>query len=147
MGYFAASTNDGVNPIEDFSLPPDCTTSDCATISGKVKDKATGKPVAGVTVAIPGLDSGFASDLADTTDSAGHFSIANVPVHTYHLFSIRGAGYEPLLVGNLPVTGDLVAQREADPRLGVDRGRSQGRQVHAARLRPVRVWPRTVEST
>ena len=34
MGYFAASTNDGVNPIEDFSLPPDCATSDCATISG-----------------------------------------------------------------------------------------------------------------
>ncbi len=107
MGYFAASTNDGVNPIQDFSLPPDCTTSHCATISGTVKDKATGKPVAGVSVAIPGLDSGFASDLADTTNSAGHFSIANVPVHTYHLFSIRGSGYEPLVVGNLPVTGDL----------------------------------------
>ena len=92
MGYFAASTSDGVNPIEDFSIPPDCTTSDCATISGTVKDKTSGKPVAGVTVAVPGLDSGFASDLADTTDSAGHFSIANVPFHTYHLFSVGGGG-------------------------------------------------------
>ena len=51
---------------------------------------------------MPGLDSGFASDLADTTDSAGHFSIANVPFHTYQLFSIRGVGYEPLLVGEPP---------------------------------------------
>ena len=92
MGYFAASTSDDVNPIEDFSLPPDCATSDCATISGTVKDKVTGKPVAGVHVAIPGLDSGFASDLADTTDAAGHFSIANVPFHTYHLFSDPGYG-------------------------------------------------------
>ncbi len=44
---------------------------------------------------MPGLDSGFASDLADTTNSAGHFSIANVPFHTYRLFSVTGAGYEP----------------------------------------------------
>ena len=92
MGYFAASTSGDVNPIEDFSVPPDCATSDCATISGTVKDKATGKPVAGVHVSVPGLDSGFASDLADTTDSAGHFSIANVPFHTYRLFSVRGGG-------------------------------------------------------
>ena len=90
MGYFAASTSDGVNPIEDFSVPPDCATSDCATISGKVKDKATGKPVRrSAESSVPGLDSGFASDLADTTDSAGHFSIANVPFHTYRLFSVR----------------------------------------------------------
>ena len=107
MGYFAASTSDSVNPVEDFSIPPDCTTSDCATISGTVKDKTSGKPAAGVTVSVPGLDSGFASDLADTTDSAGHFSIANVPFHTYHLFSVGGGGYEPFLVGNVPVTGDV----------------------------------------
>ena len=69
MGYFAASTSDDVNPSEDFSIPPDCATSECATISGKVKDKVSGKPVAGIRVAVPGLDSGFASDLADTTDA------------------------------------------------------------------------------
>jgi extracellular elastinolytic metalloproteinase len=107
MGYFAASRSDTVEPIEDFSIPPDCSVSDCATVSGKVKDKATGKPIAGVHVAIPGLDSGFASDLADTTDAAGRFSIPNVPFHTYHLFAISGGGYEPILMGNLQVTGDL----------------------------------------
>lgn len=107
MGYFAASTSDDVHPVEDFSSPPDCATSDCATVSGRVKDKVTGKPVAGIHVAVPGLDSGFASDLADTTDATGRFSIANVPFHTYPRFSIAGAGYEPVLVGNLPVNGDL----------------------------------------
>ena len=107
MGYFAASTSDDLNPIEDFSLPTNCATSDCATVSGTVKDKVTGKAAAGVTVAVPGLDSGFASDLADTTDAAGHFSIANVPFHTYHLFSVGGNGYEPFLVPNVAVTGDL----------------------------------------
>ena len=62
MGYFsAASTSDDLNPIEDFSLPTNCATSDCATVSGTVKDKVTGKAAAGVTVAVPGLDSGFAS--------------------------------------------------------------------------------------
>ena len=106
MGYFAASLSDTVHPIEDFSIPPDCATSDCATISGKVRDKATGKPVAGVNVAIPGLDSGFASDLADTSDAAGRFSIANVPFHTYPMFSVRGAGYERRLVA-LHVEGDI----------------------------------------
>ncbi|MEO8422880.1 MAG: M36 family metallopeptidase [Actinomycetota bacterium] len=107
MGFFAASTSDDVHPIENFSPPPDCATSDCATISGKVKDKASGKPVAGIHVAVPGLDSGFASDLADTTDAAGRFSIANVPFGSYPRFSIAGAGYERILVGHLELDGDL----------------------------------------
>ena len=106
MGYFAASTNDGVNPIEDFSVPPDCSTTDCATISGKVKDSVTSKPVSGIRVGVPGSDSGFESDLADTTNSAGRFSIANMPFHTYRLFSVTGVGYEPILDKNLHVTGD-----------------------------------------
>jgi extracellular elastinolytic metalloproteinase len=107
MGYFAASTSDDVNPVEDFSSPPDCATSECATVSGKVRDSVTGKAVAGIRVAVPGLNSGFASDLADSTDSAGRFSIANVPFHTYPRLSVAGAGYEPILVKNLAVTGDL----------------------------------------
>ena len=107
MGYFAVSTSDDLNPIEDFSVPPDCATADCATISGKVKDSVTSKPVPGIRVAVPGLDSGFESDLADTTNSAGRFSIANVPFHTYRLFSVTGVGYEPaILEKNLHVTGD-----------------------------------------
>jgi hypothetical protein len=107
MGYFAVSTSDSFNPIEDFSAPPDCTTSGCATISGKVRDKVTGKPVAGVHVSVPGLDSGFASDLADTTNASGNFSIANVPFHTYPVLLFSGGGYEPAAALNLPVTQDL----------------------------------------
>ncbi len=106
MGYFAASTSEDVNPTQDFSTPPDCATSDCATVSGTVKDKVTGKPAAGVRVAVPGLDSGFASDLADTTNSAGRYSIEDVPFHTYPEFSIAGAGYEQLTVRNVAVSGD-----------------------------------------
>jgi hypothetical protein len=106
MGYFAVSTTDDVNPMQDFSTPPDCATSGCATVSGKVKDKVTGKPVAGVRVSVPGLDSGFASDLADTTDATGSYSIANVPFHTYAALLFSGGGYEPVAAINLPVTKD-----------------------------------------
>jgi hypothetical protein len=81
MGYFAASDSGDVDPIEDFTAPPDCAVSDCATLSGTVKDKSTGKPAAGVQVSFPGLDSGFASDLADTTDGTGYHP--DVPLHTY----------------------------------------------------------------
>ena len=107
MGYFAVSTSGAVDAIEDFSTPPDCATSGCATISGTVKDKATGKPVAGVHVSIPGLDSGFASDLADTTNASGSFSIANVPFHTYPVLLFAGGGYEPVAAVDLPVTQDV----------------------------------------
>ena len=91
---------------------PIAPSSDCATLSGKVKDKVTGKPVAGVHVSFPGLDSGFASDLADTTDGTGHFSIADVPFHTYAELRIGGNGYEPVVISGLAVTGDLTLNRK-----------------------------------
>jgi hypothetical protein len=77
-----------------------------------VKDKATGKPAAGVHVSFPGLDSGFASDLADTTDGTGHFSIQDVPLHTYAELRISGNGYEPVVISGLAVTGDLTLNRK-----------------------------------
>ena len=52
MGYFAASDSGDVDPIEDFTAPPDCAVSDCATLSGTVKDKDR-KPAAGVQVRSP----------------------------------------------------------------------------------------------
>ncbi len=107
MGYFAVSTSDDVDPIEDFSIPPDCATSGCATVSGTVKDRATGKRLAGIKVSVPGLDSGFASDLADTTDASGRFSISNVPFHTYPALLFAGRGYEPASAAGLAVTQDL----------------------------------------
>lgn len=107
LGYFAASTGDSFSVVEDFSTPPDCATTTCATISGTVTDKATGHPAAGLTAGFPGLDSGFAFDLAATTDASGTYSIANVPLHIYPEFIISGGGFEPLAAVNLHVTGDL----------------------------------------
>ena len=79
-----------MDPIEDFSVPPDCTTSGCATVSGTVKDKLTGKAVGGVHVAVPGVGlRASRRTSADTTDGAGHFAIANVPFHTYAEFDIQ----------------------------------------------------------
>ena len=107
MGYFAESTGDSFTPIEDFSTPPDCATTTCATISGTVTDKASGLPAAGLKVGFPGLDSGFAFDLAATTDASGAFTIGNVPLHTYPVLLISGGGYEPTGAVNVAVTGDL----------------------------------------
>ncbi len=107
MGFFAASLGSSTSVVEDFSTPPDCATTTCATISGTVTDKASGDPAVGLKVGFPGLDSGFASDLADTTDASGAFSIANVPLHTYPALVISGGGFEPIAALNLPVTGDL----------------------------------------
>jgi hypothetical protein len=108
MGFFAASLDgNDVTPVQDFSTPTDCSTTTCATISGKISDRLTGKPAAGVTVGFPGLDSGFDWGLADTTDATGQFSIANVPLHTYPEILASGGGYEPAIGVNVPVTGDL----------------------------------------
>ena len=108
MGFFAASIDGSdVSPVEDFSTPPDCSITTCATISGKLTDKYTGKPAVGVTVGFAGLDSGFDWDLADTTDATGSFTITNIPLHTYPELLVTGGGYEPGLAVNVPVTGDL----------------------------------------
>jgi hypothetical protein len=73
----------------------------------------SGKPVAGVRVSVPGLDTpGFGSALADTTDGAGHFSIANVPFHTYREFDISGGGFERLTIKNLVVDGDTTLNKK-----------------------------------
>jgi hypothetical protein len=58
-------------------------------------------------VGFPGLDSGFDSDLAATTDATGAFSISNVPPHTYPVLLISGGGYEPAGIKNFKVTGDV----------------------------------------
>jgi hypothetical protein len=112
MGYFASSTDGGdVTPIEDFSLPPDCSTSTCVTLSGKVTDKATGKPARGVEVGVAGLNSGFGFDLADTTDAAGRFSIVNMPVHSYPEIRMSGGGYEPVTLKHVTIHTDTTLNR------------------------------------
>lgn len=106
MGFFASSP-DGADttPIEDFSLPPDCSVDPCGTISGTITDKASGKKLKNVRVFVAGHSSGFATDLADTTDNNGAFSIGNVPFHAYPDVVVDGVGYEQKSLG-VTVDGD-----------------------------------------
>jgi hypothetical protein len=122
MGYFASSSSLDVTPIEDFATPPDCATTDCATLSGKVTDRITGRPARGVRVGIPGLNSGSDFDLADTTDANGRFTIANVPFHTYPLLVLSGGGYEPILLKNVDVDGNT----KLNPKVVRDWASTQG---------------------
>jgi hypothetical protein len=95
MGFFASSPNGAdTAPIEDFSLPPDCATDPCGSVSGTITNKATGKPQKNVRVFFAGHSSGFATDLADTTDKNGTFSIADVPFHAYPEVVVDGVGFE-----------------------------------------------------
>ncbi|HEX7248432.1 MAG TPA: M36 family metallopeptidase [Actinomycetota bacterium] len=107
MGFFASSVGGSdVHPVEDFALPPDCASDPCGTIEGTVTDAVTGDPVQGVTVRIAGLASGFASDLADTSNASGAFQIADVPFHdAYPALQIVGGGYEPKVVRDVVVDG------------------------------------------
>jgi extracellular elastinolytic metalloproteinase len=112
MGFFAsASDGSDITPTEDFSTPPDCATSTCVTLTGRITDKQTGKPAKGVEVGVAGLNSGFGFDLADTTDASGHFSIANMPVHTYPEIRLAGGGYEPIDLKHFSVTANTTLDR------------------------------------
>ncbi len=106
MGFFASSP-DGADttPIEDFSLPADCSVDLCGTISGTVTDKASGTTLRNARVFLAGHSTGFATDLADTTDGTGAFSITNVPFHAYPELVVDGVGYEQKIVG-VTVDGD-----------------------------------------
>jgi hypothetical protein len=96
MGFFASSPDGSdTSPIEDFSLPPDCAVDPCGTISGTITDKGSGAPLADARVFIAGHSSGFATDLADTTDVGGRFTIDDVPFHLYPELVVDGLGYEP----------------------------------------------------
>jgi hypothetical protein len=113
MGFFAASASgDDVNPVEDFSPPADCSADPCGSIAGRIRDKVTGDPVAGVTVGVAGLSSGLATDLADVTAADGTFAIDDVPFHTYAKIVVDAVGYEPVEVTDLAVDGDETLNRK-----------------------------------
>ena len=61
------------------------------SVTGTVVDP-TGAVVANATVEIHNPVSGF--DRTSTTDSAGRFSIPNVPFNPYHL-TVSGPGFRP----------------------------------------------------
>ncbi len=112
MGYYAAATDgrDG-SPVADFSLPVDCSTVSCGTVSGTITDKISGGPLAGITVGIAGHSSGLPGDLADVTDASGAFSIPGVPFHTYAKVFVAQTGYEPVTIANFVVDGDETLNR------------------------------------
>ncbi len=112
MGYFASSTGDSLTPTEDFSMPVDCATVTCGSISGTMKSKSGGAPIRGVHVGIAGLDSGFGTDLAADTDANGKFTISNVPFHHYPLLQVRGSGYEAVDIGHYIVDGAETLNRK-----------------------------------
>ncbi|MFF1823775.1 M36 family metallopeptidase [Kribbella sp. NPDC058245] len=94
MGWFAGVIDGGdAFPIEDFHKPP---TGATTSVTGVVKDKDTGAPVAGALVFVGGHASGFAGDYAATTDAAGQYKITGVAPGTYGKFVVSGAGYEVL---------------------------------------------------
>jgi Ca2+-binding RTX toxin-like protein len=67
-------------------------------VTGTVVDKDTGKPVAGVYVALAGHESGFLGDFADVTNSAGQYEISNVVAGDYpELYAFKG-GWDEVVV-------------------------------------------------
>jgi hypothetical protein len=105
MGYFASSVfgfDGDVTPIEDFQLPPD--PAQVGSLSGTVTNQDTGKPVAGVLVALAGHDSGFPGDLVATTNAAGSFTIADVPAGDYAELYAFKPGWDEVVVDPDPVT-------------------------------------------
>ncbi len=119
MGYFADTTSaNDTTPVQNFSSPPSCPSA-CATVSGTITDTDTGAGISGAYVGIRGHDSGYAGDLAATTNSSGHYSIANVPTGHSYVIEIGKNGYLPttsnVSVGsgggtvNRPITRDWAA--------------------------------------
>jgi hypothetical protein len=93
MGYFASTTDaSDLAPIADTHTPPPAAAA-TGTLSGTVTDAATGRPVAGVSVAVAGHDTGVGPQLSATTSSSGVYTISTVVPGTYPLVRVRGGGY------------------------------------------------------
>lgn len=67
------------------------------TVKGTVLDKASEKPLAGVSVTVTGLSMGV------TTDSTGNFILVNVPVGRQRI-SFTSIGYKPVSIPEVLVT-------------------------------------------
>jgi hypothetical protein len=107
MGYFASVTDgNDVTPVQNFSMPPSCKSDPCGSISGRVHNALTGAPLAGVTVSIGGLDTGFAgSNFVARTDAKGHYAIKHVPFHSYADLIVDRRAMEPLVLHGVTVKG------------------------------------------
>ncbi|GAA4358963.1 hypothetical protein GCM10023145_32200 [Angustibacter luteus] len=94
MGYFAGTTSaNDTAPVEDFQVPPTGTPN--ASLNGVVTSAGQGTPVQGATVVFGGHASGFAGDLAATTDATGHYTITGFFPGRYPDVIAGGPGYLP----------------------------------------------------
>jgi extracellular elastinolytic metalloproteinase len=97
MGWFAGSVDgDDTTPVEDFSMPPSPTTP-TGSLTGVVRDRDTGTPIAGAIVAFGGHASGFAGSYAATTNASGQYTISGIFAGTYPKVFARGAGFDPVV--------------------------------------------------
>ena len=107
MGWYAGVIDGGdAFPAEDFHKPP---TGATTTLSGTVKDKDTGAPVAGALVYIGGHSSGYAGDYAASTDANGNYAISGVAPGTYPKVVMSAPGYELLVQSATVKPGTKVA--------------------------------------
>jgi len=97
MGWFAGTVNgDDSVPAQDFSMPPK-PGSPRGALRGTVTDADTGRPVAGVAVAIGGHTSGSPVSYADVTDGHGRYDIRGVWSGTYPKVTASGTGYDSVV--------------------------------------------------
>ena len=93
------------SPIEDFSLPPDFVGGCVRDDLGHGHGQGIRRPARRRAGLHRGHSSGFADDLADTTDGGGAFTIDDVPFHRIPSSSIDGIGYEQR-IRSVDVDGD-----------------------------------------
>ena len=115
MGWYAGSSTAATRSRRRTSTEPP--TGATTTLSGTVKDKDTGAPVAGALVYVGGHSSGYAGDYSDATDATGKFTIAGVAPGTYPKVVVSAPGYE-LIVQPVTVKPARHGRLRAAPQLG-----------------------------
>lgn len=104
MGWFA-STADAADraPLEDFSPEPPAGSE--GTLTGTVRDAASGAPLAGARVAVGGHDTGLGPDFSATTAADGTYAIGGVPQGTYRTLLVEAPGYDRAVETGVAVPG------------------------------------------
>ena len=101
MGYFAVSQGpNDVRPRPSFATPP---AGPGGTVSGRVTEQRTGRPVQGALVQFGSSAFGFPGDFTGVTDADGNYSIANTPAGTYAAVLVDAAGHSPAMLADVTV--------------------------------------------
>jgi extracellular elastinolytic metalloproteinase len=116
MGFFAGAVDgNDVAPGEDFSLPPR-PGAPTGTLTGTVRDAASGAPVAGATVTVVFQGSVRAANPSARTGADGRYSIPGLVAGTYPKVLAGGGGYEgvtgPVTVAAGTSTKDFALRRD-----------------------------------